>query len=331
MKIKIKAIAKYLPQRRYSSVEMDELAQVEHGKIERLTGVKYRHHLSEDETVCSMGAAALTLALENAGLKVNDIDLLLFAGASFDYPIPHNASIIKNMIADDEVNFHALDIDATCLSFINALDIAHLYLQSKRYQTIALVCSEVSSKALTPKEEMIFGLFGDAAVALILEASEQDGYEALYTHFTNYPSGAYFAHVPIGGAVNRGIDTEASHLDYYFKMNGKGIFRLATRHLDGFVKQMEEALHLSIHEIDYIIPHQTSKMGNEYFMQHFKIAPDRIIETLHQYGNCISASIPLGLEIFINQKLKSGSAPQKIFLLGTGAGVSIGGMVLEFS
>jgi len=328
MSIVIRAIEKQLPERRIHSTEMEERANVRTGRIEKHTGVIFRHHISGNESVCSMGSEALKKALNTAQMPISSIDLLIFCGASFDYPVPHNAAIIKSYIADDSVNFHCLDINSTCLSFLNALDIANMYLETNRYRRIALVCSEVSSRALTPKDEMVFGLFGDAAVAMIIEKSESGGYHQEFSNFINYPSGAMLAHVPLGGAINRGINSSSDDLGYYFNMNGKGIFRLTTKYIDDFLSNLEKQTKVYLNDFDFIITHQTSKMGNDFFRRHFNIQENRVVETLSIYGNCISASIPLGLEKYYNQ-LKTTSG-QKILLFGSGAGVSLGVIVLQF-
>lgn len=328
MSIKIRSIARHLPQKRIHSTTLDKLAGGAAGRIEKHTGVQYRHHISEHESVGSLGAEALLKALSGAQMNVSEIDLLIFSGASFDFPIPHNAAVIKSKIADDSVNFHCIDVNSTCLSFLNALDIANMYLEARRYKKIALVCSEVSSRALTPEDEKVFGLFGDAAVALILESDNESGYTQTYADFVNYPSGSLLAHVPIGGAINRGIDTAPDDLGYYFKMNGKALFRLTTQHLDKFVDKLERQTQRKLAEFDIIIPHQTSKMGNTYLLNHFNLHPEQVIETLSDYGNCISASIPLGLEEYYNREQPAGG--KNILLFGSGAGLSLGAIVLRF-
>ena len=100
MRIKILAIEKYLPKKRISSEELDKVVNGTIGRIEKNTGVKFRHHVSEGETVTQMGAEALLKALNKASLEPKDIDLLIFSGASFDYPIPHNSVIIKSKILE---------------------------------------------------------------------------------------------------------------------------------------------------------------------------------------------------------------------------------------
>ncbi len=329
MKINILAIEKYLPENIVSSASLDELANGINGRIEKNTGVSFRHHITNQESVCEMGAFALQKALDKSNLKAENIDMLIFSGASFDYPIPHNSVIIKSKITNDKVDFPCIDIDSTCLSFLNALDIAHLYLQADRYKRIAIVCSEVASKALSPHDEKVFGLFGDAAVAIIIESSNQLGYIARYTNFTNYPSGAMFAHVPIGGAINRGINISPTDFGYYFKMDGKKLIRLTIGHLDSFITKLEQSIQYKITDFDYIIAHQTSKFGNNYLKLKYKLDSEKVIETLPFYGNCISASIPLGLEKLMN--CGSTISNKKILMMGSGAGLSIGAIVLEFN
>ncbi len=327
MKHKLLSIETYLPSRRISSEEMDILTEGKVGRIEKNTGVRFRHHVSGDESVAEMGANALKKALDSAKLKPKDLDLLLFAGGAFDYPIPHNSVLIKSKLTDDSVNFFCLDIDSTCLSFLNAMDVAHLFLDSGRHKRIAIVCSEISSKALTPADETVFGLFGDAAVAVILESADH-GYAVRHVGFTNYPSGALYANVAIGGAINRGINVSPTDPGLFFQMDGTNMIRLTLSHTEAFVAEIEASVGHRITEFDHIITHQTSKFGNSYFKNQFKVDESCVVETLAEYGNCISASIPLGLEKLV----RSGAdlSGKNILLLGTGAGLSIGSIALQF-
>jgi 3-oxoacyl-[acyl-carrier-protein] synthase-3 len=328
MRTNILAIEKYLPMNRVSSEALDKHVNGVEGRIEKNTGVKFRHKASEEESVTEMGARALKKALNKSGMQIKDIDLLIYCGASYDYPVPHNSAIIKSKLTDDTVNFHCIDIDSTCLSFMNALDIAQLYIQAKRYRRIALVCAEIASAALGEKDEKVFGLFGDAAVALILEASESQGFHQKYIYFVNYTSGALFANVPIGGYINRGIFAAANDTGYHFKMNGKGMMKLIKSKFDVFIKEVQMATQLNLNDFDAIITHQASKFGNEFFKNTYMPNSNKVIETLAEYGNCISASIPLGLERLINAGFDTHN--KKLLILGSGAGLSIGAQVLDF-
>ena len=326
--MKIVAIEKYLPPNCVSSSQLDKHLGIRDGHLEKLTGVKTRYQITEGEqTVTDLGANALKLALKKANLQPADLDLLIATGAIFDYPVPNNSTLIKSKITDDKDTFPCVDVDSTCLSFLNGLDIAHLYLQSKRYHRIAIVSAEITSIGLSTKDEKTFGLFGDAAVAMIVENSE--GYQPTFTRFVNYPSGALFATMPIGGVVNRGRHEHPQGEEYCFRMDGKKLIRLTTYHLDGFIKHLEAEKKLKLKDFDAIITHQTSKYGNEYFLRNFGLDHTKVVNTLTDFGNCVSASIPLGFEKYFNQN-HGQLEGKKILILGAAAGVSLGGMVLEF-
>lgn len=329
MKIKIRSIEKYLPGEPISSSKLDTIAGIPTGRIEKNTGVSYRYNAGPEESVCDMGATALRKALKAAAMKPEQLDLLLFTGASFDFPVPHNAGIVKSKIAGDECQFACMDIDSTCLSFLNGLDIANLYINSGRYKRVAVVCAEMASRTITPKEEKTFGLFGDAAVAIILEASENEGYEQSYSDFVNYPSGALLARLPIGGAVNRGRGADSDNPGYYFQMDGKSLIRLTTKYLDPFVGKLESNTGIEIGKFKTIVAHQTSRYGNEYFHNRFNLSKEQVINTLTDHGNCISASIPLGLEKVYNER-QGKFTKENILLIGTAAGLSLGCMILKF-
>ncbi len=328
MKIKLCGIEKYLPKNRISSEEMDKRCNGRIGRIEKNTGVKFRHHVSDGETVSEMGAISLRGALNRANLEPKDLDLLIFCGAAYEYPVPHTSVVIKSKITNDDVNFNCIDIDSTCLSFISAMEVAHLYLESGKHKRIAIVCSEIASKALTPKEEKEFGLFGDGAVSMIIEANENEGYTPLYSDFINFPSGAFYAHVPIGGLNNRGMHNGPNDDGYNFRMEGKNLIRLTQKHIDKFTGKLETALNMKVRDFDYFVTHQTSRWGNEFFIRNFNVEAEKAIETLSEYGNCISASIPLGLEKLINSE--PNIAGKRIMFLGTGAGLTLGCMAIQF-
>lgn len=329
MIIKIVAIDKYMPINKISTLELEKFAGFAQGRLEKLTGVASRHHVSKGESVCQMAAYAIKKTLNKANLAPKDIDLLIYAGASYDYPVPYNAAIIKSLITDDSSDFSCFDVDATCLSVLKAIDVAHLYLTAGRYKRILLVTSEISSGALTPDDEKTFGLFGDGAVAMVLEATDSEGYTVGHTSFCNYPSGAMLAVVPIGGAVNRGQNESIKSKGYFFKMDGKQLIRTTLKYLPEFIRNLERDICMPITSVDYIITHQTSRFGNEYFMKQYKPDPNKMINTLDIYGNCISASLALGLELLLNDSKRSLSG-KKVLMMGSAAGISLGAILLNF-
>ena len=325
MSFTIRSIARYLPQTVIGSKSLDSNAGIREGWIEKNTGVSSRHWACGKDTVCSMAANALSAAMSQACITHADLDLLIYAGSCHDYPVPHNSVIIKSMISDDSATFNCMDIDTTCLSFIQALDVASLYLDSGRHKRVAVVSAEMPSIALQPSDPKVYGLFGDAAVAVILEQTATRS--VLYTNFENYPSGAHWAIVPTGGANDRGMGYPANHSGYFFKMEGRKLMKLGCDVLGKFINKMEAATGLSMQDIDYIVPHQASKIATEFLIKKCNIDRRKVISTLPMYGNCVSASVALGLEQVINDhKPPTGKT---ILLVGSGAGLTLGCMLLK--
>lgn len=326
MKIQIQSIEKYLPGTAIHSEELEIRMGIPLGWIEKNTGVKTRYWANADETVASMAAKALQKALTSADLAADKLDLLIYAGASYDYPIPHNAGRIKKELGTT-AKFPCFDVDSTCLSFLNALDIAHLYFQRDSFQTIAIVSAELSSRALNPKDPKTYGLLGDAAVAVILAKNEQ-GYEPLAPYFINNPEGADLAWIPTGGSVSRGMAQDTPEESFYFRMDGKRLISLTLRELGPFLEKYEDLSGIAVNKYDYVIPHQTSRFGNEIFAKQYCLEEHQLVNTIAQYGNCISASIPLGLCDLVHQQ--NDLSGRKILLIGSAAGLSLGALTLKF-
>ena len=115
---------------------------------------------------------------------------------------------------------------------------------------------------------------------------------------------------------------------FFFQMNGRQLITMTLRYLDDFLVNLEQQTTQTLQHYDYIVPHQASKFGNEYFMQRYGLSDDQVVNTLSAYGNCVSASIPLGLyELYAQNKLQSG---KDVLLIGTAAGLSIGALRLKF-
>lgn len=328
MKILLKACSRVLPGSLISSQQLETKCQLTAGWMEKNTGVRSRYWAGHDDSISSIAAKALQAALDEAELNCADLDLMLYAGASFDHPIPHNACLVKQLVDQESAGFPCFDVDGTCLSFLHALDIAHLYLQYRGARRVAIVSAELPSRALNPGDPKTYGLFGDAAVALILEANEKEGYEISPAYFINQSAGAQLAMVPTGGSKRRGFEPGTPAESFYFQMNGRQLISMTLRYLGDFLSQFESQNGISLSDYDYIVPHQTSKMGNDYFMQQYQLQENQVVNTLGDYGNCVASSIPLGLHTLYEQKkLQSG---KNILLIGTAAGLSIGAIQLKF-
>ncbi|MEM8891034.1 MAG: 3-oxoacyl-[acyl-carrier-protein] synthase III C-terminal domain-containing protein [Bacteroidota bacterium] len=326
-KFRIRAISKHLPGSPISHQEIERKAGIRAGWVVKNSGVESRHFASTKDSIASMSAKVLDCNLDKSNLSLHDLDLLICAGATYDYPIPYNACMVKKEMKAFDAQFHCFDVDATCLSFIVGMDVALCMMNSKNIKRVAITSAEISSRSLNPEDAKTLSLFGDAAVSMLIE-EDPNGIEVLGSHFENHCEGAELAMVPAGGNKLLGFDSEAKQEDFYFHMQGKKLIKMTFENLAKFLERMEEATGVHLHEYDYIIPHQASKFGNEYFIKKYRVDPNKVFQGLTDYGNCISTSVALGLETLYNSgKIKKG---HKVLVVGTAAGLSLGGIALQF-
>lgn len=325
--LKIVAMGTYLPQA-IDSQEIEKKNGIPVGWSKKYSGVESRHHVTF-ETNGYMGAQAADQALEKAGLRLDDIDLLLAAGGTFDYPLPNQASIIKKEMKDGDISdIAAIDLDATCLSFVAALDFASRMLDPHSMKRILIVSAETASKGLNPSNWETTTLFGDGAAAAIVEYDPSGESHVIRSLQKTYSKGVYEAIIEGGGNKHFFRDTPYDAELHSFRMNGKSLLRLAKQEIPKFMDAFYNEVPFGIEQTDLIIPHQASKMGMHIFTSMYSFAPKQVKSTLNRHGNCIAASIPLTLaEAIENTELKRG---QNCLLSGTSAGFSIGGILIRY-
>ncbi|GGD62922.1 3-oxoacyl-ACP synthase [Emticicia aquatilis] len=325
--IKIVGLGKYLPQE-VSSADLEQKHGLPQGWSEKYSGVKSRHHITF-ESIGYMGAKAIEQALEKCQMELNDIDLLISASAGFDYPLPSQSSIIKSELKDGmTVNIPALDVDSSCLSFVSAFEIASSLLDGKKYKNIVIVSSEIASTGLNPNNWETLTLFGDGAVAAILQFDSNTDSAYLKSTMQTYSEGVYDSTFKGGGMKLFFKDNPYDPEIHSFAMNGRKLLRLAKTHLPDFIDAFFEDIPIKMEETNAIIPHQASKLGVSILSSLYKVKENQVLGNLATYGNCIAASIPLVLHDAVESgAIKRGDI---CFIIGTAAGFSIGGLLLKF-
>lgn len=324
---KITGFGTYYPENIIESSDLESKYGLPNGWSERYSGVKRRHHVTT-ETNAFLGARALEKALAKAKIKVDEIDLLISASATYDYPLPNQSSLIKYELSGSEnTDFACVDMDATCLSFVAAMDYASRFLDGKRYRHIAIVSSEIASNGLNPDNWETLTLFGDGAAAMILSYNENSRSGAIHFDMKTYAEGAYNTIIRGGGNALFFKDNPYSPELHSFKMEGKKLLRMAKQKIPVFMDAFFENLDGSIEDIDFIIPHQASKMGVWMFEKLYDFKDGQVLRNLESKGNCIAASIPSVLiENIENGTIQQGNT---VLLCGTAAGFSIGGILIK--
>ena len=326
---KIIGVGRFLPQNQINSTELEKALQIPKGWSAKYSGVKLRYHASPDESSASMGAKALREALENANLNPQDLNLLISAGATFDYPIPNQASLIKHELGlPDAFDFPCIDLDTTCLSFVSALHYAAMYVQQPGIRNIAIVSAEIASKGLNPECWETATLFGDAAAAAIITKDETGAHGMVKYLIKTYPQNIEAAIIKGGGNRLHIKDYPYDPELHSFKMEGIQLLKMAREKIPIFLETFFENIPINIHEVDWIMPHQASRAGLAILQQIYQLSEKQVCSNLEQQGNCIAASIPS----LLYEAIKAGKVQDghTLLLSGTSAGFSIGGILLKY-
>jgi 3-oxoacyl-[acyl-carrier-protein] synthase-3 len=324
---KIVGTGVYYPENKVNSKDLEAQFDLPKDWSERYSGVINRHHVTT-ETNAFLGARALETALEKAKLQTSNIDLLISAAASYDYPLPNQSSLIKHELKESKnTDFACVDMDATCLSFVAALDYAARMLDGETYKNIAIVSSEVASKGLNPDNWETLTLFGDAAAAMIIQFDESAESGIIHYNMKTYTEGTFQTIIKGGGNAYCFKENPYSPELHSFQMQGKQLLKLAKQKIPIFMIEFFKKLDSEIEDIDFTIPHQASKLGIYLFEKLFQFSEHQVLKNLSEKGNCIAASIP---SVFIENYQKGViNKGNTVLLCGTAAGFSIGAVLIK--
>lgn len=312
-----------------TAAEVDVIAGKPSGWTLRHTGVSQRRFVTNETTAC-LGAGALQNALESAECGIPD--LLISAGGTPQQPIPCTAAFIAR-----EMGWSGLpcfDVNATCLGFIPALEIAASLIATGKHHRIAIVCAEIASKGLNWAQPEAAALMGDGAAAVIVTKVVGDpslpAPTLLASALETWPEGASLTEIRGGGTSlpatrhEPGKNTE----DFLFHMDGPGVFRLAAERIESFVTRLIGDAPDRWEGIDVVIPHQGSLLAMRHLRHRIGIPAEKLVEIASDHGNIIAASLPLAMHEAIGEgRLRRGHTA---LLLGTSAGFSLGGALLRF-
>jgi 3-oxoacyl-[acyl-carrier-protein] synthase III len=322
----------YLPEKIITSETLDQKLGKESGWVRNKSGVIKRYFSSEHETTSFMAVKAAIQAVENSGIKMNDIDCIISASGGMEQAIPSTSSIISRDLGLEKAGITTFDVNSTCLSFLSALDIASCMIEARRFNHVLIVSSEIPSLSMNWKDMESCTIFGDgAAAAVVTNISEKskNNIRVLSSHFATYSDGIEHCQIRSGGTKlhpNKGGNDYAKYA--FFEMNGKATYKFTAELLPKFLKNLFDKAGLKISDIDLFIPHQASKLAIRHLQDRVKIPEEKLINIFSENGNQVAASIPSALHhAFITNKIKNGD---RILLLGTSAGISVGGMLLQY-
>lgn len=317
---------KYTPVNILTNEELAKTIDTNDGWIRERTGIGERRIASSKETTAMMAIHAAQEALQVADVGPNEIDLVIVATATPEYPFPATACLVQDALGAEHAG--AFDLEAGCSGFVYGLAVGAAMIRSETYKTVLVIGSETLSRVVDWTDRATCVLFGDGAGAFLLRAGTEQG-GILSTVLGSDGSGGELLIVPGGGSKNpAGAETVTSRM-HYIKMNGREVYRFATRVMASAAKQVAQQAGWPFEKIDLFVPHQANLRIINSAAKALNLADGKVFVNLEKYGNTSAASIPIALcEALDEGRVKPGD---NLLMVGFGAGLTWGACAVQWT
>ena len=282
----------YLPERVMTNFDLEKLVDTTDQWIRERTGIHERRIAAEGETTCDLAEAAARRAMDMAGVKPGEIDLIVVGTTTADQIFPSTACLLQTRLGIHGTT--AFDVQAVCTGFIYALGVADQFIRAGTSRCALVVGAETMSRITDWTDRDTCVLFGDGAGAVVLRADKEPG--ILSTHLHADGQYAELLHVP--GGISKGYG-DGMHGEAFMHMRGNEVFKMAVKTLGRIVDETLEANGLHKGDIDWLIPHQANNRIIEATARKLKMPMERVVVTVAQHGNTSAASVPLALDVAV--------------------------------
>ena len=319
---RIAGTGSYLPEKIVTNADLEKIVETTDEWIASRTGIRERRRAADGETTGDLAFYAATHALEAAGVKASEIDLIVLGTTTPDLIFPSTACLLQHRLGAN--GCAAFDVNAACSGFLYALGVADQFVRGGQAKKALVVGSETLSRMIDWSDRSTCVLFGDGAGAVVLEASEEPGIITTKLH----ADGGYkhLLYNPVG--VSAGfLDSEPNH-GIRVMMTGNEVFKVAVKTLDRIVGETLEAANMHESDVDWLIPHQANLRIIEATAKRLKLSMDRVVVTVDRHGNTSSGSVPLALD----EAVRSGRIQrgQNVLLEAFGGGFTWASALLKY-
>ncbi|MCJ7580531.1 MAG: ketoacyl-ACP synthase III [Candidatus Aminicenantes bacterium] len=314
-RIKISGTGFYAPEKVLTNRDLEKMVDTSDEWIVTRTGIKERRIASEDQSTSDLAVIACRRALKDAGVGIEDIDLILLATSTPDTIFPSTACWVQKELGADHIP--AFDLSAGCTGLLYAMIVAESMILYGSVRRILLVGAEMLSRFVNWEDRNTCILFGDAAAALVLEKSEDEsGMLSSYWKADGNLGG--LLSLPGGGSRHPATQETLEQNLHFLQMKGNEVFKHAVKRMGEAALAALEKAGLTTDDIDYLIPHQANIRIIEATGKRLKLSKKKVFINIQKYGNVSVATIPIGLHELKEQgKLKKNDI---IVLAAFGAG-----------
>jgi 3-oxoacyl-[acyl-carrier-protein] synthase III len=325
IKTRIISTGSCVPEKRLTNFDLEKIVDTSAEWIVERTGIHERRVGRKDEAASDLSLKAAEIALDRAGLKAKDLDMIICATVSGDLPFPSTASILQGRL--EAVNAAAFDVSAACSGFMYGLYLADIIIKSGAKKKVLLIGVDMLSKITDWEDRSTCIIFGDGAGAVILEPSN-DGSGILSVDIKTDGTMWDMIHVPGGGSRAPFSQECLDKKLQYVRMRGNETFKVAVKTLESIAVETLEKNNIKPSQLSLLIPHQANLRIIQATAKRLNLPMEKVMVNIDRYGNTSSASIPLALDEALNTgRIRKGDY---ILMEAFGAGLTWGASLIKW-
>ena len=327
MRAIITGVGHYAPERKLTNSDLEKMVDTSDEWIVTRTGIKERRILDSDKGTSYMATKAAQAVLTQTQTPANEIDLIIVATVTPDRLVPATAAAVQHNIKAQ--NCWGYDLNGGCTGFICAMATGTQFIESGRYHKVLILGADKMSSVLNYEDRNTCVLFGDAAGAVLLESTEDDGVgiKDFILHLDG--SGADSLHIAAGGSLKPASHETVDEKLHYVYQDGRTVFKHAVTCMADVSAKLVAHNQLAAKDIKFLIPHQANYRIIDAVAKKMGLEPDHVIVNIDRYGNTTAATIPLAMsEAYNDRRLDKGDW---IVISAFGAGFTWGSMLIKWA
>lgn len=320
------SIGSAVPEKVLSNADLEKIVDTTDEWIRTRTGILERRIADDDKATSDYATEAARVALDRAGLRPNDIDLIIVATVTGDMPFPATACIVQNALGADKVP--AFDLGAGCSGWVYGLSVANAFVSSGIYDRVLVIGADLLSRVTNWTDRSTCVLFGDGAGAAVV-APVEDGLGMLGFELGSDGSGAEVLKIEAGGSRQPCTHEAVDNYRNKIFMAGSEVFKFAVRIQGEAAERVLAKCGMTTADIDLMVPHQANMRIIDSAVNRLGLPSEKIFVNLHKYGNTSAASIPIALDEALREdRIKKGDT---IVVVGFGAGLTWAAGVMKWA
>jgi 3-oxoacyl-[acyl-carrier-protein] synthase-3 len=321
----ITGVGSYVPARVLTNADLEKMVDTSDEWITTRTGIKERRLAAKDEFTSDLAAAAARRAMSRAGVKPEQIELIIVATITPDMPFPSTACLVQRKIGANRAA--AFDLEAACSGFIYGLEIAQQFIMSHTYDTVLVIGAEKLSSIVDWTDRNTCVLFGDGAGAAVLQ-NRPEAHGLLTAVMGADGDKADLLYMPGGGSRCPATADSVASRQHFLRMAGKETFKNAVQAMQTAAEEALRRCEIDISRIQCIIPHQANRRIIDAVGERLGATPEQLFVNLEKYGNTSAASVAIALDEAVEAgRIRRGDL---VLLVVFGAGLTWGAAVIEW-